>query len=261
MPGCSECRMLLENQCSAYATAREVLGRELPPPPLGACEIPIVEDYLHLIKPGMYVLDIGCGSWDRIKSYCENVGAHYEGIDTEPEYFGKKSVATRFENLADLSFSNESFDLVIGNQTMEHWAEHGCTVRWGLYQCFRVCKMGGQVLMNVPIHFHGTRSFMLGDLESLERLFSLFSNQVHFYKWGFPSDPIPNFFSYPRYSRLQDKPAYVLDIQAIKDRPLPEGLSNFGAAYGRFSQLINYPLSYNLYRVTSKAKKLLPHLS
>lgn len=194
MPKCSECRMLVRNQCSAYAIATEVLGRELPPPPLGGCEIPIVENYLHLIDTGMRVLDIGCGSWDLIKSYCESVGAQYEGIDTVPEYFGRKTVATRLENLAALSFANESFDLVIGNQTMEHWAEYGCTLPWGLYQCFRVCKTGGRVLMNVPIHFHGTRPFMLGNLEALKRLFSIFSDQVYFDKWGSPADPIPNFF-------------------------------------------------------------------
>jgi SAM-dependent methyltransferase len=109
--------MLVNKQCSAYTKATEILGREIPPPPLGACMIPIVEDYLSLIEPGMRVLDIGCGSWDLIKKYCQNIGAHYEGIDTEPEYFGQKTAATRIENLADLSFPDEYLDLVIGNQT------------------------------------------------------------------------------------------------------------------------------------------------
>lgn len=46
MPKCSECRMLVDERCSAYTKARETLGRELPPPPLGACIIPIVEESL-----------------------------------------------------------------------------------------------------------------------------------------------------------------------------------------------------------------------
>lgn len=100
MPKCSECHMLVENQCFAYFKALETLGRDLPPPPIGACMIPIVENYLLLIKSGMRVLDIGCGSWDLIKSHCEQVGAHYEGVDVQNEYFGKKTVATRIENLA-----------------------------------------------------------------------------------------------------------------------------------------------------------------
>jgi SAM-dependent methyltransferase len=244
MSKCSECRMLVDEQCSAYTKATETLGRELPPPPLGACMIPIVEDYLSLIKQGMRVLDVGCGSWDVIKKHCESVGADYEGIDPQTEYFGKKTVATRIENLGELSFPENYFDLVIGNQTMEHWAENGCTLKWGLFQCFRVCKPQGRVLMNVPIHFHGTRTFMLGDLKKLERLFAPFSGQVSFYKWGYPSNPILSVYPYPRYSRLHNKPAYVLDIHAIKDRPLPKGYNNRGATSGAMAELLNYPVSF-----------------
>lgn len=95
MPKCLECRMLVANKCSIYATAKEMLGRDIPPPPLGTCVIPIVEEYLRLITKGMRILDVGCGSWNMIKTHCDSVGAYYEGIDTESEYFGKKTVATR----------------------------------------------------------------------------------------------------------------------------------------------------------------------
>jgi len=251
MPQCSECRMLVGKECSAYATAKEVLGRQLPPPPLGACMIPIVEDYLSLISGGMWVLDVGCGSWSRIKDHCDRVGADYHGIDTKTEYCGKTTVATRLENLADLSFPDESFDVVIGNQTMEHWAENGCSLEWGLFQCFRVCKFNGRVLMNVPIHFHGTQTFMLGDLEKLQNLFAQFSTQVSFQKWGSPSAPLPSLFPYPGYSPLLKKPAYVLDIQAVKTHPIPTQYSN-RAWKGRMAQILNYPLSYNIYRVFRK---------
>jgi len=215
--------------------------------------IPIVEDYLFFIREGMRILDVGCGSWDMIKGYCKKIGAHYEGIDTEIHYFGKKTVATHIENLAELSFPNEYFELVIGNQTMEHWGENGCTLRWGLYQCFRVCKQNGQVLMNVPIHFHGTREFMLGELEALSRLFIPFSGQISFHKWGSPRDVIGALFPFPGYWLLRDRPAYILDIQAVKDRPLPSGYTNSDARSGRLAQLLNYPLSYNVYRVLRKA--------
>ena len=252
MPKCSECRMLVNNQCSAYTKASEILGREIPPPPLGACMIPIVEDYLSLIEPGMRVLDIGCGSWNIIKKYCQNVGVDYEGIDTEPEYFGKKKAATRIENLANLSFPDEYFDLVIGNQTMEHWGEYGCSLQWGLYLCFRVCKSQGRVLMNVPIHFHGTKTFMLGELQKIKSLFTLFSGKVDFHKWADVSAPLPSLFPYPGYWVLQDKPAYVLDIQAVKDKPLPSQYNKGSARKGRVAQLLIYPFSYNIYRVLRK---------
>ncbi|MBD2339183.1 hypothetical protein H6G64_19620 [Calothrix sp. FACHB-156] len=249
MPICLDCRKFIDHNCSAYIQASQILGREIPPPPLGGCEIPIVENYLPFIQEGMKVLEIGCGSWSLIKDYCQTVGASYEGIDSLVEYFGKKTVATRIENLADLSFPNDFFDLVIGNQTMEHWAENGCTLKWGLFQCFRTCKYSGRVLMNVPIHFHGTREFILGDLEKIRSLLTPFSASVAIENWGYPYAPIPSLFPHPGYWKLHKKPAYVLDIQAIKDRPLPQGYSNRGASYGRLAQLFNYPPSYNIYRI------------
>ena len=251
--------MLQEERCSAYQQAQETLGRPLPPPPLGACVIPIVEQYLTLIGSGMHVLDVGCGSWDWIKCHCEKVGAHYEGVDVASEYFGRKVVSTRLENLAELSFGDEQFDVVIGNQTMAHWAEHGCTLRWGLHQCFRVCKPGGLVLLNTPIHFHGTREFMLGQIDVLRELFRPFSLQVTFEKWGSPSLPLPAYYPLPGYWRLRGKPPYVLDIRAVKDRPLPRGYDNRRATSGRTSQLLNYPLSYNVYRLLRKMRVIPKH--
>lgn len=255
MPKCADCIMLVDSQCSAYQKALTTLKRPLQPPPLGACMLPIVDNYLGFIEKGMSVLDIGCGSWDLIKTHCEKVGAYYEGIDTCADYFGKETVATRIENLAELSFLDNSFDVVIGNQTMEHWAENGCTLKWGLFQCFRVCKPNGRVLMNVPIHFHGTRTFMLGNLEKIKRLYSPFSTKVSFYNWGYPSNPLPSVFSHPGYKKLADKPAYVLDIQAVKDRPLPNGYNNRGAKSGVMAEIFNYPISYNAYWIIEELFK------
>jgi SAM-dependent methyltransferase len=256
MPACVDCRKLSGDHCRAHDEALATLGRELPPPPLGACMIPIVENYRSLIRPGMRVLDIGCGAWDFLKRACDEIGATYDGIDVLDEYFAHKTVATRIENLAELSFENDAFDLVVGNQTMEHWGEYGCTLPWGLYQCFRVCKPSGRVHLNVPIHFHGTREFTLGRLDEIRALFAPFSSQVSFEKWGEPCAPLPPAYPFPGYWKLRGKPAYILDIQAVKDRPLPTGYSNAGAASGRRAQLQNYPASYNVYRVLRKCRLL-----
>ena len=252
MPACSECRMLSGQECLAYGIAKQTLGRTIPVPPLGSCVIPIVEEYKGLIQPDMRILEIGCGSWDAIRARCMEAQAHYEGIDTRAEYFGKKTITTRRENLADLSFPDETFDLVIGSQTMEHWGEAGCKLGWGLYQCFRVCRTGGHVLLNVPIHYHGTRTFMLGAIRELKELLSSFSNSLSLTEWGRPSDPLPESYPYPGYWRLHGRPAYVLDIRAVKDRALSGGWNNRGAVKGRLAQLVNYPLSYNIYRVLRK---------
>jgi SAM-dependent methyltransferase len=253
MPKCADCRMLAGNRCKAWDVAFETFDRTLPPHPYGGCVVPIVEDYLPSIKTGMRVLDIGCGTWGLIKAHCENVGAKYEAIDVERYYYGKKSICTRLENLSDLSFPDDSFDVIIGNQSMEHWAENGCSLEWGLYQCFRVCRTNGRVLLNVPIHFHGTKTFLTGDHRSLQGLFARYSKNVSWTEWGRPSDPLPSFYAHPGYRRLRSKPAYVLDIQAVKDRATEyAGTSKRGHRSYLLKRLSIYPLSYNLYLAARK---------
>ncbi len=252
MPSCEECNWRDGHECRAHMLAKKELKRPIPPAPTGACTIAIVDNYLKEIKSGMKVLEIGCGVWSKTLDHCNKVGAHYEGLDVQEEYYGIKCIATRIENLADLSYSDSEFDIVIGNQTMEHWAQHGCTMEWGLYQCFRVVRPGGRVFLNVPIHFHGTKYFLHGKLKKIEKLFSKFSNNVKFESWGNPSDPIAPYYPHPNYQALKDKPAYVLDIESVKDRELPKGVSNTLGFNGRLSQIFHNSISYNLYRVRSK---------
>lgn len=229
-----------------------MLRRDMPE--IAACMVPIIEDYQERIQPGHQVLEIGCGYWSALRDRSEQVGAHWEGIDAVAEYMGRKVVATRVENLADLSFESDRFDFVMGNQTMEHWGEYGCDLSWGLYQCFRVLKPGGTLLLNVPIHFHGTREFMLGDYASLERLFAPFSSQVHFERWAEPRAPLPPCHPFPHYWAFRNRPAYILDVQAVKDRPLPSGYDNRAGCSGARAQLRNRPLSWNVYRVLRKLR-------
>jgi SAM-dependent methyltransferase len=238
--------------CKAAELARAELNRPLPPAPLGSCMLPIVENYLTKIEPGMRVLDIGCGSWSRIKRHCDSVGAHYEGVDVSQSYFGVPTVATRLENLADLSCPENSFDLVISNQSMEHWGEFGCSLRWGLYQCFRVCKLGGRLCLNVPIYFHGTSDFMLGRLNRILDQCWHFTDDVRFERWGQPSGEIPPVYPFPGYWRQHNRPAYILDIQMRKTRPNSSQEKPRFMPSGRFAQILNYPVSFNIYRVLKK---------
>lgn len=243
MPSCRECAELVDERCLAEARSLDVLGDRKRPAPLAACPIPIVENYVRIIGRGSSVLEVGCGSWSRLRDHCLEVGANYEGIDGVQS---AGSVATRFENLADLSFPDDTFDFVVGTQSMEHWAEYGCSLEWGLYQCFRVSKRGGRVMMNVPIHFHGTADFMLGRLERLRHLFEVFSTDVLFEEWGRQSDPIPAYYPYPGYLPLRGKPAYVLDIQAVRNKDLPDGIEN-KARTGLLGKFQTKPMSYALY--------------
>lgn len=256
MSACISCSMRQGTTCLAYLKNKEELKRPISPAPIGGCVRPIVANYLTKIKPGMHILEIGCGAWSPIKQHCDQVGAQYEAIDFCEEYFGERVVATRIENLAHLSFENESFDMVIGNQSLEHWAENGCTNQWGLYQCFRVCKLGGVVALNVPIHFHGTKFFLHGDFTAIKKLFKPYSDNLSLENWGYPSDPIPATYYHRDIKSLEQSPGYHLDIQAIKTKTArPPFLRNLMGLRGRLSQIFNYSLEFNFYRVRKKLFK------
>ncbi len=253
MPDCRLCHELDGEICRAHAEAKATLKRPIPPPPIGACMMPIVRSYLKLIEPKHQVLEIGCGTWSPIKDQSERVGAGYEAIDVQEQYYGENVVATRIENLAALSYENDRFDIVVGNQTMEHWAEHGCTMEWGLYQCFRVLKPGGTLLLNVPIYFHGTKDFLHGRLDRLKALFSRFSGDCVFESWGQDPAPLPRFYAHPRFWALENRSAYILDIRARKDKALPRNVSNRLGLQGKLGQLFHYSLEYNVYRLLKKS--------
>ena len=87
MPACKECEYLDGTECRAYQEATRILARPLPEPPLGSCMLPIVRGYMDKIGAGMKVLEIGCGTWEGIKDRCDEVGAHYEGIEVNEYYF------------------------------------------------------------------------------------------------------------------------------------------------------------------------------
>jgi SAM-dependent methyltransferase len=219
MPSCIECKMLEDRKCTALPEVWKAVERPLFP--FAACVVPILDGYLSLIRPGMSVLEIGPGYWPLVRDHCHRVGAQWEGVDSEKSHNARDVIATRFENLRDLSLEDETFDLVIGTQTMEHWAEFDCDLSWGLFQCFRVLKPTGQLLLNVPIHHHGSRTFLSGDYERLRALFAPYSTSVAFEEWGNPSTPLSPSFPNPGYWPFRRKSAYIVDIRATKDKTLP----------------------------------------
>jgi len=161
MPDCADCKQLEDGaRCGA-------LPGDWPDRPvsrLRACCVALMAEYCDLISEGTRVLGIGCGTWSVIRDYCQRIGATWEGVDVAVRYLGKPTIATRIESVEFLTVPDGAYDLVIGTQTLEHWEENGVRPAVGLWECFRACRPGGLVCMNVPIGLHGSRPFVEGVL-------------------------------------------------------------------------------------------------
>lgn len=245
MPECINCKWLKDRQCSAWLAD----WPDVPVNHIRACVVAINEEYRHLIKEGMRVLEIGCGTWSPIFDHCQEVGAHWEGIDVSDTYYGKPTIATRIESVEDLSFDNQSFDFVIGNQSIEHWVENGTGMQIGLWQCFRVCKTGGQVIMNLPIHNHGSQIFVEGDLQELRSIFELYAEDVSIETWRKNPAPLQTIKLLPERFTSGKNSMYVVDVRATRGGTIGECPSPFHIKKRLFRELIDHRLDYVLYKL------------
>ncbi len=117
------------------------------------------------------VLEIGCGSWSYLKDFLPG-NVEWEGIDVlAVDMFGKKTIATKIGSVGRIPFDDSSFDLVLANQSIEHWFEFGITFEGGLSEISRVLKVGGVFYANAPIHLHGHSWFLKGKLNDIFKIF------------------------------------------------------------------------------------------
>jgi len=118
------------------------------------------------------LLEIGCGSYSLLKNNMKSP-AVWEGIDViDFDRRGKPSVATRRASVEDIPWPDDSFDIVVSNQSIEHWYEYGVDVNRGLSEIRRTLKEGGRAVLNFPIHLHGQKMFVLGDFAAIDSAFS-----------------------------------------------------------------------------------------
>lgn len=244
---CLNCRFLASRSCLA-------LPADWPPiqvNQLRACVVAIVSEYCDLIKPEHRVLEIGCGTWSPIRDYCLMIGAVWDGVDVQSTYYGKPTIATRIESVEALSFADESFDFVIGNQTLEHWEEFGCRPELGLWQCFRCCKPGGWVLLNVPIGFHGSRMFVECNLGAIHNLFRKFAAEVMLISRRRESTPLPRIDLLQGY-RHSPGGSYNLDIRCKRGPDLPKRPFAYFFRSRVMRELLGHRPDYHFYRLRGR---------
>lgn len=245
MPDCNACAYLAGSTCTALPKEWPVIPVNL----VRACVVAICQEYNRLIAAGMRVLEIGCGTWSPIRQHCQQFGARWEGIDANEFYYGERTIATRIESVEDLSFPDETFDIVVGNQTLEHWNEFGCKPGLGIWQCFRVLKIGGMLLMNVPIHFHGSRIFVEGNLEAIADLFRPYSADLQLNPWRRNSWPLQPVNLRPGYGHTGEEITYTLDVRATRKPGLPPRPKGHVLRWRAWRELTDHKWSFLLWKI------------
>ena len=186
----------------------------------------ILERDLKNLK-NIKVLEVGCGGWDYAKRILEKKGCEWYAF--EPVNTGKKNLTLVKGSVGNIPYHNGSFDLVLCNQTMEHWFEYGVGLRRALKELNRVLKHNGVLMINAPIHFHGDPLFLSGKLKNIYHLFDKKIWKVELFEKCFPLKKIQawkkvsanGFFSkfgYPNFMIPNSKNAtsYLLNIHCKK---------------------------------------------
>ena len=68
-----------------------------------------------------------------------------------------------------MPFSNNQFDYILANQSLEHWFEYGVSINDGLSEIARVLKKDAEAWINFPLFLHGDPRCVKGDFASLLR--------------------------------------------------------------------------------------------
>lgn len=145
--------------------------------PLRRCVTAAQEAHLHSLG-GKQVLEIGFGKHSIPRKLVTSAGGTWTGIDP----FARRTHVPRlgeagYGHVGDLPFPDETFDVVAGVQSFEHWdeplpgIETGAGHARGLAEIHRVLKPGGRLYLDAPIHLHGHEMFVAGDLDRIRGLF------------------------------------------------------------------------------------------
>lgn len=162
--------------CRRFDTRREQCSVRFGSP-VRKCVTAAQEANLHSLH-GMDLLEIGFGKHSMPRRLVRAAGGTWTGIEPMMSASEKAEIGKGgFGYVSDLPFEDESFDIVVGIQSIEHWAEPlpDANARIGhdigLREVHRVLKPGGTIYFCAPIHLHGHEMFIAGDTGRIRALF------------------------------------------------------------------------------------------
>jgi SAM-dependent methyltransferase len=133
----------------------------------------VVRRFLETASPFSSVLDIGAGSGrDLAMAKAVEPGAELHGVEIRPPpsllEVISNPIAIDVEH-ARLPFEDESLDLVIANQILEHTKE----IFWITHEISRVLKVGGHLILGVPnvASFHNRCLMLFGRHPTQHKLY------------------------------------------------------------------------------------------
>jgi SAM-dependent methyltransferase len=216
-------RVVACRQCPKFDAVRSECGVPFGTP-LRKCVVAATEAHLRDTRE-CRVLELGYARHSYGKTIVELCGGSWTGIEPlvdrrRPAVLGSGS----YGHAGEIPFPDETFDLVFGNQTFEHWAEplpDGTippSYRDCLAEIWRVLKPGGRLYLDAPIHLHGHEMFVAGDIERILALFddALWSGTAA-ERWRYDHAPLPRYPTPEGDARdaLRNVPSY--DAAAIAD--------------------------------------------
>jgi SAM-dependent methyltransferase len=180
--------------------------------PIRRCLCGVLKSSLRDIR-NKSVLEIGCGYWDYAKQILENNNCSWMGLEPIRTDVGK-SIATTVGSVENMPYENESFDVVLGNQCLEHWYSTNVSFERGLDEIYRVLKKEGQLILNVPIYLHGHYFFEEFQLDEIIMIFAEKKwRKLIIEEWRKDYTPLPPYI--PFYPRIS-KSAWIMNIITYK---------------------------------------------
>lgn len=112
------------------------------------------------------------------KDLWKNPLIDYTAMDLSPEAYD--FVKCKRENVLNLSFKDNSFDVVLSNHVIEHVEDENKFMS----EVLRVLKPGGKLLLNIPIYFDTQKSFENPDIVTREDRRKFYGDSDHCRKYG-----------------------------------------------------------------------------
>ncbi|KAB2953651.1 class I SAM-dependent methyltransferase [Heliorestis acidaminivorans] len=130
------------------------------------------------------VLDMGCGPGGKTCYYATRGVKKVVGLDLLPDFIAEARALAEQEGLLDsvdfvaadataMPFADETFDVIIANDFMEHVGDPEGALR----EAHRVLKKGGRLFVNFPPYYHPYGAH-LSDAIAIPWVHSLFSEQT-----------------------------------------------------------------------------------